>query len=722
MIKRFICLLLACLLLLSVANGEGLTFLDGETAAQIVSLAACQDKAYALVMDEIIALDLGTGTSEKWCTLTGTGWRLMGGDALWALNIENGQAGPVTANGFEKQVDLDWSVLSGMGTAQADSLWSPLRGNGKIYLLRRPGNASAMGKEELVIFDEHTGKASTASLPYALELALGEEQELLLLWQDIGRISQGETGLVLQTADEEGRLGQMLASNLSYQSGGVAYDEKSGYAFLSGEGELKRVKPGGEPETAGYMDVTSALTMPAAIAGDFYVVLTPSGVKASPLSAELEQVERLTILGGSMDENAVAFMADHPGLKLNFTPSLLTTGEAIRVDVTSGSAETDIYVINSLLGLWQLIDKGYVAPLEDENLVRDVASMYPEIARALTRDGKLYAYPQLFQLGAWSLNQAAWETVGFEGTAPETFLELLDQLEIWNADYQETFSEYNFLQLYLGKTQLVSSVLEQYALMHATADKPLQFNDESFIAALEKIREMELDGLSLTDASQMTPELIAQITEMMTRETLIEQMVTTSILAGSDDKRPIAPMVFEKGQQPAIRAQMMVYVVNANSPRKEQATQFISYMASHKSDELRVSLHPDDNTPVRPKDYDSRVADLNRDAELLKTQLETAKPEEKRALEDQLISIQDQLERMEQNEWLISAQGIEDYRALARYMTLGQNAQFLYNNENQAATEELNTLLIRFIDGQMDSRQLVKELDKKLDMMFREQR
>lgn len=721
MIKKFLCLLLSCMLLMAVAKGESVTLLDGETASGIVSMAASQDKLYALSGETVFVLDPAAGEASPWAVLQGAGWLLLGGEALWALNLANGEAGPVTADGFEKQVDLDWSIIDGIGTEQPDSLWSPLHQDGKIYLLRRSGSATAMGGEELLAFDEKTGKAATAPLPYALELT-GNSQGLVVLWQDISRIAQGETGLVLQAADEEGRLGQVLASNLSYQTGGAAYDAKSDRLFLSGEGELKRALPDGSLETAGYLEVTSGLTMPAAIAGDWYAVAADSGVKACPLAAELAQVERLTILGGAMDENAQAFMAAHPELKLSFVPSILTTGETIRNDVTSGSAQTDIYVISSLLGLWTLIDKGYVAPLEDAELVRDVESMYPQMTQALMKDGKLYAYPQLLQLGAWSLNQAAWDTVGWEEPVPQTFLELMDLLKIWNEDYQEAFSEYNFMQLYMGKAQLVSSVLEQYALMYAKADMPLKFDDERFIAALERIRQLDIGGLSVSDASELTPDVIAQITQVMMRETLIEQIMSTPLLAGSKDRRPIVPMVFEKGEQPAIRAQLMVYVINANSPRKEQATAFIRYMAGHQSDELRVSLHPDDNTPVRPKDYDKRVADLSGDAQLLTAQLETAKPEEKKALEEQLQNIQELLAQMDENEWLISAQGIADYRALAPYMTMGQNAQFLYNNENQAATEELNNLLIRFIDGQMDSQQLVRELDKKLDMMFKERR
>lgn len=53
-------------------------------------------------------------------------------------------------------------------------------------------------------------------------------------------------------------------------------------------------------------------------------------------------------------------------------------------------------------------------------------------------------------------------------------------------------------------------------------------------------------------------------------------------------------------------------------------------------------------------------------------------------------------------------------------MTLGLNASFMFNMENQAATQELNTLLVRYMDGQLSADQLVKELDKKLEMMYLE--
>ena len=70
--------------------------------------------------------------------------------------------------------------------------------------------------------------------------------------------------------------------------------------------------------------------------------------------------------------------------------------------------------------------------------------------------------------------------------------------------------------------------------------------------------------------------------------------------------------------------------------------------------------------------------------------------------------------------WAVSPDGIRYYREFAPYMTLGLNASFMFNMENQAATQELNTLLVRYMDGQLSADQLVKELDKKLEMMYLE--
>ena len=54
-------------------------------------------------------------------------------------------------------------------------------------------------------------------------------------------------------------------------------------------------------------------------------------------------------------------------------------------------------------------------------------------------------------------------------------------------------------------------------------------------------------------------------------------------------------------------------------------------------------------------------------------------------------------------------------------MTRVSAVSFLYGGSDQAsATQELSNLLNRFIEGQMTAQQLVKELDKKIAMIYLE--
>ena len=94
---------------------------------------------------------------------------------------------------------------------------------------------------------------------------------------------------------------------------------------------------------------------------------------------------------------------------------------------------------------------------------------------------------------------------------------------------------------------------------------------------------------------------------------------------------------------------------------------------------------------------------------------------EKADIQAEIDEIEARLADMEANEWLASPEGIAAYKRLAPYMTLGSAVSFLYGGSDQAsATQELSNLLNRFIEGQMTAQQLVKELDKKIAMIYLE--
>lgn len=653
--------------------------------------------------------------------LPGESVELLGGDALWGLDMLTGEAGPLKDGAIDAQVKLDWSGMVVGGQLQY-TVYGMCAMPDAVYMLAYDNSNLVGGSEQLLRFDFATGEMTANKMTYALAIAPYKDGKIMLLWQDIQRVSDSggtDLGIVVDEVDAEGALGDNVASGLGQQMGGIAYDPASDTVYLSGAGEVKRVTTDGKLETVAYAPVASSMTQPAVMVDGLYAVHTEDGVLLRA-PGETQEGEKLTILGGTMDDTSRAFIQD-TGIAVSFDSSQMLTGsEAVRNDMLSGASNVDIYVLNVLLGVDTLMDKDYLAPIESEALLADVQSMYPQIADALMRDGKLYAYPQQFQLISWAVNEDAWAQVGWEEEVPVTFGELFAQLDLWNREYAEKFPDYNYMQLYLGGVQLLSNALTQYALMYAKPDEPLKFENQAFIDVLAQIEGMDID---MKYTEEITPELMEEITAVLMRESLIESLTTDVLTVVGDaepKKRPIPPMVFTEGETPAIQASLAVYVLNPNSPNLALATQFLEYMAAHPSDRMRVSLHPDENTPARPKDYEKTVSDVQKEIDALTAQIETAEEADKADLTAKIDQYKAQLENLEQSYWAVSPDGVRYYREMAPYMTLGLNAAFMFNMENAAANQELNNLLIRYMDGQLSADQLVKELDKKLEMMYLE--
>lgn len=663
----------------------------------------------------------GEAQAQPLFKLSSESTQLLGGDELWGLDMLTGAAGPLADGAIDQKVQLDWSAMVAGGQLQY-LVYGVCNTADAVYMIAYNQSNPVSTDSQLLRFDLTTGEMTINKLMYALEIAPYKDGKILLMWQDIQRVSDSggtDLGIVIDEVDAEGALGDTVAANLGQQMGGIAYDAVSDTVYLSGAGEVKRVEADGSLQTVSYAPVTSSMTRPAAVVNGLYAVSSEEGVLLRA-PGETQDGQKLTLLGGTMDDTARAFMQE-TGVALSFDSSTMLTGsEAVRNDMLSGASNVDIYVLNVLLGVDTLMNKGYLAPIESEALKADVQNMYPQIAEALMLDGKLYAYPQQFQLVSWAVNEDAWKEVGWDEEVPVTFSQLFSQLDLWNSEYAEKFPDYNYMQLYLGGVQLLSNALTQYALMYAKEGEPLKFDSQEFIDILDQIESMDID---MNYTEEITPELMEEITAVLMRESLIESL-TTDVLTVSDDaeplKRPIAPMVFTEGETPAIQASLVVYVLNPNSPNLDLAAQFLEYAAAHPSDRMRVSLYPGNDEPARPKDYEKTVAEIQKEIDALTAQLETAEDADKADLTAKIDQNKAQLDALDKTYWAVSPDGIRYYREFAPYMTLGLNASFMFNMENQAATQELNTLLMRYMDGQLSADQLVKELDKKLEMMYLE--
>lgn len=642
-----------------------------------------------------------------------------GDDGLWALDCNGGTVGTINDGAYVEKLALEYE---GMKTATGvKTIVSVCANEGILYVLSMD-QTIATTSMDLSRFDLSTGDVQTDSFMYGLEVTAYNDTALLSR-QDIGLAQSGQSGIVFDEITSDGALGDMVVSDTDYQTG-LAAQAPDGTVYLSGAGQLKRVADGAAVNI-GSIGVVNGLGTgtSARVYGDEYVAISPEGVFASPLEGN-EASTTITIQGLTMTDKDTKFMQQNSDIALDFSSVQITGVDQIRTDITSGDSSVDIYIVHQLMGLQTLFDKNYVAPIDSPALIADVATMYPVIQEGLMRDGKLYGYPANFALNTWGLNKYGWNEVFGDMPVPTTYSGFFDMIALWNDEYADQYPDYQFTQLYAGGQQLVSNVLEQYALMHSSADKALSFDNPDFIGALGGIESLNLEPFD--NSAALSQELVDSILATINRTSMIDLFnysgLSTNMNIEDIDKRTmIAPMVFNEGEEPAVRADMYAYVINPNTKNMDAALAYLEFCAENMGGILNASVHPEANEPVRNDNFEKTIAEYEKEIEEQESRLEAAEDTEKTDIQNKLDKLHIELEDYVANDWLVNAENLAIFRDIAQYMTLGTNANVIYNTTDQGTgTEELGTILMRYIEGQLTKEQTAKELDKKLQMIYME--
>ena len=660
-----------------------------------------------------------------------------GGDALYAVNAVSGAYGPVVDGLIQPELTLQWDdmVIQESDWTMQRSVGSFVRTDRGLYAALGP-NASSYSSLDytLVRYDLTTGERTDLQVPGAQSVTAYRAGKLLVLGNDENynvsvRVFDEESGAVESTLMAQSVTGEGGDTSLiNYNSFGFAYDAAADFVYWLQDGQVRRTQDGKSAETVGYVTCDGGnMEYPGMLlAGGYYAVYTYSGAFVRTLDEAYRPERALHILGGWLDEPARAFANEHPEVPLVFESRWLDGSEAVRNDMLSASSNVDIYVINVRSGLRTLMEKGYLADLSgSETLLQNVQAMYPQFADALMYDGKLYGFPMSLTVNAWSYNAAALETLLPGAERPETFQDLIALLGEYDAAYPDGDEDYAIMNLWNGADELFSQMLTLYIAGHETQDGPLTLSGSSFIDTLKAMEEIQLPTY---DWSSMTSEEQDELNEKLNRTPVMETYAYNLLtLPTSYDRRTgesvpvenIAPPVFAEGDTPVIIGDMQVYVVNPNSKNVDLAVRFLEYLAQHMDTQLDYQLHPDRTGAQRSPWYEQNLRSTQQYVDELEQTLESASEADRADIQ---ASIDAQLAWMEEyarTDWYISEEGLQSYRALAPYVTLLPDSDLL-SYESGTAMTQLQDILTRYRQGQIDADQMAREFDQKLQMIYME--
>lgn len=658
---------------------------------------------------------------------------VTGGDQLYGVNALTGAYGPVVDGFIQKTVNLSWDDMTVQDGdySYARNVSSFTLMDGALYASLGPQSSSYSYNEFLLVkYDLATGERTDLSAKGAMNIVPYKDGKVLIGgygsdddWGKKVQIYDPASDAVTATLIASRDNSDPSSTGLSYNAGGFTYDAESDTLYFFQEGEVFATKDGQTFESVAYVSTNGVSDEAVAgiLAGGYYALESYDGLYVRSLDPSQRPERALRVLGGYMDDTARGFADENPNVPLVFVNRWLSGAESIRNDMMSGDSNVDLYVVDLRSGFTQLMEKGYLSDLSSSKaLVDDVNTMYPQIAEAIMKDGKLYGFPQSFNLNAWMFNESAWEKLGM-GEMPTTFDQFFEGLVDWEENRAEENPEYCYINLYSGKEQLFGLLLQQYIAQYDTGDAPLSLSDPKFVGAIRQVEAMELPTY---DWSTMTQEEMDAANELFNRKWLFEtysyNMLGRMYYDADNVIRNIPPMTFEEGESPAMLADMQVYVVNPNSKNADLALQYLEYCAANMQKELDYMIHPDRSEPVRDPYYDSNLKSMNKYLKELEDQLEKADEVERVDIQAQIDSYKEWIEEYSQNEWSISAESIANYRQLAGNMVMGNRSQLLSYSDENGGLAQIQEILTRYLGGQIDAEQMAKEMDKKLQMIYME--
>lgn len=582
--KRTLCmLLLLCLMPLSFsAGGEGIFY---EAEDYICGLWAASDGVYALDGQRVVRLTAAGG--EVQCTLqTQYAAGAYDGEALWCARFEETDEGetlrlermdasgsPAETLSFDAEEIQGRDVRAMVAMEQGFCLLTEedeavlcLRGEAEATLVDtdqegydlRPRSAAVWTEDCALLAGEDGGEVRF----YLLDMNAGEAQRGPAL-----SCMDPQSFGCLAVAGE--RLGFVLDEQWWEMDG------------LDGEPQAL-ARTGLQP----YLGSWGLLTEEGALLAD------PMEVAALQPGAATENALTVQTDGRDWVGSVARRLGQEQGIEVEVSSRYLSYGELSQAMLT-GSDEFDVYVTPlSWPDYDALYDKGYLVPLEDEELKAWAARVYPGMAEAFTRDGDLVAIPVEIDIEGMTYNPRVTQALGISElpTTMREFFHLLAQLshsdlgDYFVLDPYEPNLKKTMLYWFLGKALFASQQLE---------DTRGFFNTPEMRATLEEFEQIDFDAFlqGWEDGNDYTKDVLFSSNILNCDWYYWYQGVYHSDAI-------VMPLSVQPGQPGFLYASMCVAIINPHSRHPQAARLLLKALWADLPETMQANLLADWDTPI----------------------------------------------------------------------------------------------------------------------------
>ncbi len=651
---------------------------------------------------------------------------------LYGLDVEDGSIYLMeTADGkvlLTKTQSLKWdAMVQNQGGFSFPNMVSDVAvADGYLYMLKVGMGTSA---NELLRFNLSDGgfikyEASLVAgfAPYkngkALVMQYASEQDSMAraakLWLNVLDLTTGEVtkGIELPVSVAEG----------------LAYDANTDIAAFFSTGEIYAVDQLASCRLAGYapsvyqgITYSRALLLPNSL-----YALNGEQVSVRGI-AKGEGIPRALRIQNASEYSYKEFAVKRPDIPVVLKNTPFSSAEMLMQDMAAGLSDLYSFKIDEL-DYHSLIEKGYTASLSGSGVLKDmVREMYPFLQNELVRGEDLAAFPVNLSGQTLGYSKKALSELNLtEDDLPHTFPELLDFISNWDADYGVDHPSLALFvdDLYGDSKQMFMGILIQYySAYYQKLGEDLTFDTPLMQKLLSALEAADFNALKTKDVQQaMAGAITYSVTTVGAADqpatalfTMYQEAVLSEYGSMMNDFVSL-PLSLDDGLDPVVPAALTVYVVNPYSPNQDLAIAYLEHFATARSKASRAAMSLSYNEPVISPLYERRKAQQEKEISDIKAQLETAPDDKKKELEESLKSVQEQLSFLESIKWQVSQEDLDAYRERANFL--------IVNNINPltllAQDQSMAALMGRYTAGQLNTRDLLKALEQKLQMIYRE--
>ena len=289
-------------------------------------------------------------------------------------------------------------------------------------------------------------------------------------------------------------------------------------------------------------------------------------------------------------------LGQEQGIEVEVSSRYLSYGELSQAMLT-GSDEFDVYVTSLNWPDYDaLYDKGYLVPLEDEELKAWAARVYPGMAEAFTRDGDLVAIPVEIDIEGMTYNPRVTQALGISElpTTMREFFHLLAQLshsdlgDYFVLDPYEPNLKKTMLYCFLGKALFASQQLE---------DTRGFFNTPEMRATLEEFEQIDFDAFlqGWEDGNDYTKDVLFFCPEELN---CYNYGWDRGMYPGDMPTFAAMPLSVQPGQPGFLYASMYVAIINPHTRHPQAARLLLKALWADLPETMQANLLADWDTPI----------------------------------------------------------------------------------------------------------------------------